>query len=431
MRKSGRKLSIWGSVAIGVFILSFQNCGPAKLTAKGGGGLDMASMAEVGSHVDLNTLAGSANEDSSNVFFPLSATGNEYHYSQGSPVIENIVLKKNDFSKVLWIHGPSSTVVAVGETWNETAFLPNMLGTYYVFGIRDGVAFLITTFQLTSKGTSTLNVNSAGAVEIRNTLANLDFVNESILVQVSAPDVDLNSIQFITPSGSMTGQKAILVTKALADSVNVQVILTDRTGQTFTQVVNLPVDNLVPTASTTTTMPAATDPNWVRCAIDSGSCAFTGIRNVRYGANGTFVTKTAVNGPIVCTAASFGIDPTPKVAKACDYSAAEVPAAPGLSLSATSLSFGSVAIGSSSVIVPLTITNTGTAPLVFLRAFTFSAGFSGTGNCLISTPLSPGASCILNLKFSPNTTGANAGSLMIYTNYSSSTMSVQLSGAGI
>ncbi|GAB6845825.1 hypothetical protein HNR00_004206 [Methylorubrum rhodinum] len=55
---------------------------------------------------------------------------------------------------------------------------------------------------------------------------------------------------------------------------------------------------------------------WTRCATENQTCAFSGTRTVRYGANGTYATRTAA-GPIACNNATFG-DPLYGVAKACD-----------------------------------------------------------------------------------------------------------------
>jgi hypothetical protein len=64
-------------------------------------------------------------------------------------------------------------------------------------------------------------------------------------------------------------------------------------------------------------------PTWTRCANENGTCSFSGTASVRYGANGTYYTRTATNG-ISCSNGVFG-DPTPGVVKACDYQASGVP----------------------------------------------------------------------------------------------------------
>lgn len=63
-----------------------------------------------------------------------------------------------------------------------------------------------------------------------------------------------------------------------------------------------------------TGVPAST---WIACASEGGVCNFTGVHQVRFGANGTYVTRVA-NGPINCTNAVFG-DPIQFTFKGCAY----------------------------------------------------------------------------------------------------------------
>jgi len=57
--------------------------------------------------------------------------------------------------------------------------------------------------------------------------------------------------------------------------------------------------------------------NWTFCAAENQFCAFSGTKQVRYGANGFYATKT-VTGSIACTNAVFG-DPAYRVTKSCSY----------------------------------------------------------------------------------------------------------------
>jgi len=72
--------------------------------------------------------------------------------------------------------------------------------------------------------------------------------------------------------------------------------------------------------TTTTSQPPSTPTSgWTACAVEGGSCAFTGTMQVRYGANGQYATKTLA-GPVSCSNAVFG-DPAPNVVKSCSYTA--------------------------------------------------------------------------------------------------------------
>jgi len=56
---------------------------------------------------------------------------------------------------------------------------------------------------------------------------------------------------------------------------------------------------------------------WAKCADENGTCTLKARQIIRYGANGTFVTKTDLTGVVVCNNATFG-DPLPSVAKICE-----------------------------------------------------------------------------------------------------------------
>jgi Ca2+-binding RTX toxin-like protein len=103
--------------------------------------------------------------------------------------------------------------------------------------------------------------------------------------------------------------------------------------------------------------------------------------------------------------------------------------APVSALSTTSVAFGTVTTGGSAL-RSVTITNTGTRPLVFASAGLSGpdAGqFSTTTTC---TTVAPAASCTVSVRFSPTSVGAKTASLNITTNASSVPQVVSLTGTG-
>ena len=77
---------------------------------------------------------------------------------------------------------------------------------------------------------------------------------------------------------------------------------------------------VTPAPVVTTPAPAApvvTAPTWTRCSGENGTCSFTGTRQVRYGANGVFATRSAT-GAIACNNNVFG-DPVYGIVKSCEY----------------------------------------------------------------------------------------------------------------
>jgi hypothetical protein len=59
---------------------------------------------------------------------------------------------------------------------------------------------------------------------------------------------------------------------------------------------------------------------WTACGNEGATCSFSGTREVRYGANGTYTSKV-ITASTPCTSAVFG-DPVRGVAKTCSYSSA-------------------------------------------------------------------------------------------------------------
>jgi len=65
-------------------------------------------------------------------------------------------------------------------------------------------------------------------------------------------------------------------------------------------------------------VPQSTGTTWTTCATENDTCNFSGTRQVRYGANDTYATRTAT-GSIACANYVFG-DPVYGIVKSCQYS---------------------------------------------------------------------------------------------------------------
>ncbi len=97
-------------------------------------------------------------------------------------------------------------------------------------------------------------------------------------------------------------------------------------------------------------------------------------------------------------------------------------------LSPTSLSFGSQAVGYTSAAQTLTVTDTGTAALTITRV-TASTGFIETDTCAGAT-LAPAATCTVQVSFAPTATGAQTGTLQVFGNVLGGYSSATLTGTG-
>ncbi len=99
---------------------------------------------------------------------------------------------------------------------------------------------------------------------------------------------------------------------------------------------------------------------------------------------------------------------------------------PLVSLSASNLTFSAQQLNTASVAKSFNISNGGNASLT-IAGVTASGDFSQTNNC---TTLNPGASCTVNVVFTPTATGTRSGSVTITDSAPGSPHSVSLSGTG-
>ncbi len=106
-----------------------------------------------------------------------------------------------------------------------------------------------------------------------------------------------------------------------------------------------------------------------------------------------------------------------------------------VSLSSTSVNFGSQAVLTTSAAKTVRLTNTGTAPLLVSSITPPSAPFAdpkGTGACpSTSFSLAAGTYCTIGVTFSPTTTGSFSGSVSVTDNASNSPQTITLAGIGV
>lgn len=93
----------------------------------------------------------------------------------------------------------------------------------------------------------------------------------------------------------------------------------------------------------------------------------------------------------------------------------------------TSLAFGKQQYGTTSSSQTVTVTNTGA--VVMTAAIGMSGDFSETDDCQTST-IAAGASCTIQVKFTPTQTGTRTGKMTISANVTGGQLTVALSGTG-
>lgn len=92
-----------------------------------------------------------------------------------------------------------------------------------------------------------------------------------------------------------------------------------------------------------------------------------------------------------------------------------------------SINFGSVALGTTSNAVAVTVTNHNTSLLTF-GSITASAQFAETDNC--TSGVAAGASCTINVTFTPTSSGTQNGLLTLNDNDVASPQKINLTGTG-
>lgn len=100
---------------------------------------------------------------------------------------------------------------------------------------------------------------------------------------------------------------------------------------------------------------------------------------------------------------------------------------PNVSFSPTSLTFNDEAVDTVSPSQPVTLTNSGTAPLRIVSVVA-SGNFAQTNTC--GPTLAPGANCTTNVAFTPSTADKVSGMLSVTDNAPGSRQTVALSGTG-
>jgi hypothetical protein len=108
------------------------------------------------------------------------------------------------------------------------------------------------------------------------------------------------------------------------------------------------------------------------------------------------------------------------------------PPVPGISLSASSLTFNSQNMGSTSAAQSVTVSNPGSASLnissIVIKG-TNASDFSEKNNC--GNGVAAGSSCAVSVTFSPSATGSRSASLAVSDNATGSPQMVSLSGTGV
>ncbi len=108
---------------------------------------------------------------------------------------------------------------------------------------------------------------------------------------------------------------------------------------------------------------------------------------------------------------------------------------PVVSLSPSSVNFGTLSVGSTSSVVYVTLKNIGASALTLTSSFTITGtdaadfAFAGLGNCPgVGGTIGAGSSCLISLKFTPKATGTRTAHVNLFDNAANSPQAIPLSG---
>ncbi len=179
------------------------------------------------------------------------------------------------------------------------------------------------------------------------------------------------------------------------------------------------------------TLSTAAGSGGLSVGLTSGNAAVTVPATVTVPANATSagftttVSAVATAQAVTLTASVGGVSKT--FAIQLNNSATNVAA---LNISTPSLAFGNVTVNTT-LILPVMITSTGTAPVTINSAILSGTGFTMSGATFPVT-LNPNSALTLDLNFDPQTVGAVTGQLTVDSNASTNTSAlVGLSGTGV
>jgi hypothetical protein len=242
------------------------------------------------------------------------------------------------------------------------------------------------TFTPTGTGTRTATLNiSDSAGNSPQTVALTGTGTNSATISLSTTSINFGNQAY----GTTSGVSQITVNNTGASTVTFSSIgLTGTNAASFGE-----SDNCVPTLAAGKT-----------CAIN---VTFSPAAAASYSAAVT-LTDNAANSPQNVSLAGTGIVP--------------------VTLSASSLGFGTVLVGSSSTASPVTLTNKMSVALTGITVAASGTGFSQTNTC--GTSVAAGGQCKITVTFTPTVAGSETGAVTITDNAANSPQKLALTAFG-
>jgi len=386
--------------------ISLVNGGSATITenliagnsAPQGGGIYFGvPSGERGPFLVNNTIANNEGSFSSGVY----ATG----YDSQSQLINNLIVAKPGQPAVVCdgLYSPTPPILSFNDAYSSggTPYSGTCAGATGTNGnISADPVFLdpAANFHLqTGSPAIDAGTNSAPGLPTTDLDGNPRIVAGS---SYGSPVVDMGAYEFSPATMSLSSSSITFGTQQLGTSTAPQTITLMNTGSTPLFLAISINGDFSQTNNCGTAVPAGAN-----CGINvTFTPAAPGLRT------GTMIiADNAPDSPQSVTLSGTGLGPS-------------------MSLSSTSLTFAGQFIGTTSTTQPVTLSNTGNAPLNFTSG-TISGDFTQTNNCARS--VSPGGSCAINVGFAPKAEGTRTGAITISDNALGSPQTISLSGTGV
>lgn len=291
------------------------------------------------------------------------------------------------------------------------------------------------TVTISNSGTATLTVNQA-------TVSNSQFKLSGITFPMSMPVGQSSNLTVsVTPtaSGPVNGTLSV---QGDASSAPVVVNLS-ATGVAASQQISISSNSISfgsvvvgsqGTSSLTISNTGGSDLTVSGVSVSGTGFAFSGITAPKVISAGQSSPVSLTFSPTTASAATGSLtitsnDPTnPTMTVALSGTGTAAPTG-SLQANQSSLSFGNVGTGTSSV-KQITLTNTGTGSLQ-ITGITVSGGGFTTSGVTVPITLSPSSQAVLSVTFAPTAIGAATGTVTVTSNGTGSPLSIPVSGTGV
>ena len=352
--------------------------------------------------------------------------------------------------------GGSGATLTLGGTANATT-TADSLGSYTFAGLANGTYTIVPshlgfTFTPGSQSTTVNGANVTG-VNFTDTAASAaPTITTQPTNQTATAGQTATFTVVATGTAPLTYQwqkNGVNVSGATAASYTTPATTTADSGATFRVVVSNTAGTVTSAAATLTVTAATVTPSITtqptNQTVTAGqtatfSVAATGTAPLSYQWNKNGSAMAGATSSSYTTPATTSSDSGSSFAVAVSNSAGKVTsnaatltvnaAAPTVSFSPTSLTFGSQPLGTSSSAQVVTFSNTGSGTLTF-GTVPITGDFASAGQGTCSSSLAAGASCTMDVKFTPTATGTRTGTLTANDNASTAPQVVALTGTGV